>query len=121
MACIRELGATKALVHASRIYLQKGQKWVRYFTPDALHHETIAFDRGGSFEPGKYELHPMPPTLREGAFAKRYATAATKKEAGVKKRGKHKVARRRITPDVRNSQGFRGDVKTPGYVSRFED
>lgn len=45
-----------ARVHIGRIYVEHRDKWVRYFTPDSLRTEIIAFDRGGSFQPGEYEL-----------------------------------------------------------------
>ena len=112
LACIRELGVDEALVHATRAYLRKGLKWTRYFTPSAIRSEIIAFDRGGAFEPGKYELHPVPPTLRFGAFAERYASAETRKVAGVKKvaTGK-KRSKRHVTANVRSVPGYQGDVK----------
>lgn len=51
-----------ARVHVGRIYVEYKTKWVRYFTPDRLRTEIIAFDRGGSFEPGDYTLLPPGPS-----------------------------------------------------------
>lgn len=45
-----------ARVHIGRVYVETPKKWIRYDTPDALRTEIIAFDRGGSFEPGEYKL-----------------------------------------------------------------
>lgn len=45
-----------ARVHIGRVYVEHKDKWIRYFTPEALRTEIIAFDRGGSFQPGEYEL-----------------------------------------------------------------
>jgi hypothetical protein len=45
-----------ARVHVGRVYVEQKDKWVRYFTPDALRTEIVAFDRGGTFQPGEYEL-----------------------------------------------------------------
>ena len=120
LACMRELNVDEALVHATRTYLRKGLKWTRYFTPNAVRSETIAFDRGGAFEPGKYELHPVPPTLRFGAFAERYASKDVRKSAGVKKvaTGK-KRSKRHVTANVRSKPGYHGDVKTPWYKSVY--
>ena len=120
LACIRELDVDEALVHATRTYLRSGLKWKRYFTPNAVRSETIAFDRGGAFEPGQYELHPMPPTLRFGAFAERYSSAETRRVAGVKKVaiGK-KRSKRHVTANVRSKPGYQGDVKTPWYKSVY--
>jgi hypothetical protein len=45
-----------ARVHIGRVYVETPTKWIRYQTPDALRTEIIAFDRGGTFEPGNYKL-----------------------------------------------------------------
>jgi len=47
-----------ARVHIGRVYIETPKQWVRYFTPERLRTEIVAFDRGGSFEPGEYELKP---------------------------------------------------------------
>jgi hypothetical protein len=47
-----------ARVHIGRVYIEHKDKWVRYFTPEALRTEIVAFDRGGSFQPGEYVLRP---------------------------------------------------------------
>jgi len=52
-----------ARVHVGRVYIETPKQWVRYFTPERLRTEIVAFDRGGSFEPGEYEL--MPPSKGE--------------------------------------------------------
>lgn len=54
-----------ARVHIGRVYVEHKDKWVRYFTPDRLRTEIVAFDRGGTFAPGKYELLPPSPCERE--------------------------------------------------------
>jgi hypothetical protein len=54
-----------ARVHLGRVYIEQKDKWVRYQTPEALRSEIIAFDRGGSFQPGEYTLRTMPPSSRE--------------------------------------------------------
>lgn len=51
-----------ARIHIGRAYIEYKTKWVRYFTPDRLRTEIIAFDRGGSFEPGDYTLLPPGPS-----------------------------------------------------------
>ena len=48
-----------ARVHIGRVYIEQDKKWVRYNTPDALKQEIIAFDRGGTFQPGEYILRPV--------------------------------------------------------------
>ena len=50
-----------ARVHIGRVYIEQKDKWVRFNTPDSLRAEIIAFDRGGSFQPGEYVLRPISP------------------------------------------------------------
>lgn len=53
----------KARVHLGRTYIMKDdEQWYRYMTPEPLRREIVAFDRGGRFEPGDYELRPMSPS-----------------------------------------------------------
>lgn len=71
-AICRVGGFREARVHTSRTYVKKKNgDWLRYLTPPALSKEIVAFDRGGSFEPGDYELIPVQPSERIGARAKR--------------------------------------------------
>lgn len=56
-----------ARVHIGRVYVETKDKWIRYFTPEALRTEIIAFDRGGTFQPGVYELKPTGPSETEKA------------------------------------------------------
>lgn len=57
-ALCRAPGISEARVHISKTYVRpKGEKhWVRYDTPAQLRTEIIAFDRGGRFHPGEFEL-----------------------------------------------------------------
>lgn len=56
-------GCVAARVHLSRAYILSNKgNWQRYKTPDALRSEIVAFDRGGKFEPGEFELRPLPPS-----------------------------------------------------------
>ena len=48
-----------ARVHIGRVYIETPKQWIRYNTPDSLRTEIIAFDKGGSFQPGEYELKPI--------------------------------------------------------------
>lgn len=67
LACEREYHIDEARVHLSRTYLRKGKKWTRYMTPKALRTEIVAFDRGGTFEPGDYVLANPNPAKKLGA------------------------------------------------------
>ena|SRR5271156_744954 len=64
IALMREIpNCVKARVHLGRTYILKDdEQWYRYKTPEALQREIVAFDKGGRFEPGEYELRPMSPS-----------------------------------------------------------
>jgi hypothetical protein len=59
-----------ARVHIGRVYIEQKDKWVRFMTPDSLRSEIIAFDRGGSFQPGEYELKAPAPSETEAGRKK---------------------------------------------------
>lgn len=87
-----------ARVHIGRVYVEHKDKWVRYFTPEALRTEIIAFDRGGSFQPGQYELKPPSKTETEeyrNAFRKSSGTSTNRNASSTKatkRRQKIKIA-----------------------------
>lgn len=65
-----------ARVHVGRVYLlKKDGLWHRYKTPDALRTEVVAFDRGGRFVPGDYELIPVSPSDDRSYRRERYKGA----------------------------------------------
>jgi hypothetical protein len=66
-ALCREHQCEAAKVHMSRAYIKKRGKWIRYEVTPALRNEVLAFDRGGTFEPGEYILLPPRPVSRLGA------------------------------------------------------
>lgn len=66
-ACRRELHAIEARVHLGRVYIRTNKSsWTRYMTPKTMRQEIIAFDRGGSFEPGEFVLSAPKPSARLG-------------------------------------------------------
>lgn len=72
-ACHAHLGKVKDVrVHLSRIFIlrEKAEFWERYETPKALRAEIIAFDRGGRFMPGTFELRPPVSYRRKGGAKK---------------------------------------------------
>ncbi len=73
-AIMRESGCDLAKVHANRTYIKRGTKWYRYQTPNSLTKEIVAFDRGGTFEPGEYTLIPLKASQRQGARLLRAST-----------------------------------------------
>jgi hypothetical protein len=78
-----------ARVHIGRVYVETPTKWIRYNTPDALRTEIIAFDRGGSFEPGEYKLQV--PEQRDRSSGPSGSTGT--KKSSSKKRHKVLVAK----------------------------
>jgi hypothetical protein len=79
LAAIREIpNCTMARVHLGRAYIFNKTKehWVRYKTTDALRSEIIAFDRGGKFEPGEYDLRPLSPSDLAGK-GKNFVSSST--------------------------------------------
>jgi hypothetical protein len=71
-AAMRQEKAISARVHLGRVYIRKGKNWIRYYTPHNLRNEIIAFDRGGSFSTGDFNLVPVSPA-RQG-IGYRYGT-----------------------------------------------
>jgi hypothetical protein len=61
-AAKHSLSCLSARVHIKRVYIEKKDKWLRFETPDALRTEIIAFDKGGSFQPGDYKLRAIMPS-----------------------------------------------------------
>lgn len=98
-ACRRELHAKEVRVHLSRVYVRVNEgNWVRYLTPQPMRSEIIAFDRGGSFAPGEYQLGAITPTK---ALGKRRGgnKPPPKRNSGSKKRRKpHVVTDVRVGP-----------------------
>jgi hypothetical protein len=63
----RSLHVKEARVHLGRVYLWLNDaEWIRYITPPPLRSEIIAFDRGGTFEPGEFALLPPSASRRTG-------------------------------------------------------
>jgi hypothetical protein len=92
-AVCRQEKVDEARIHFSRAYIRKGKKWYRFGVPMALRNEIIAFDRGGAFEPGKYTLSPVQPSVRLGAnnsYRDPNRDARGREEGGLGKRSKRK-------------------------------
>jgi hypothetical protein len=92
-ALLREVPrCTKARVHLGRIYVEVGERWLRFQTPGSIRSEIIAFDRGAEFSPGEYRLNPLCPSNREGARAKRAKSPSKRKTPRVARIRYHKVS-----------------------------
>jgi len=63
-ACKRELHCMDVRVHLSRIYIRANKtNWQRYIVPNSMRDEIVAFDRGGTFEPGAFVINPAYPSI----------------------------------------------------------
>lgn len=82
-----------ARVHIGRVYVEQKDKWVRYFTPEALRTEIIAFDRGGTFQPGEYELKPPSASETESARHAQRSGATRSRPSSTKSPRKVRVAK----------------------------
>ena len=103
-ALCREHDAEMAIVHFSRAYVKKNDKWYRYSVPPMLRTEVVAFDRGGDFAPGDYTLKPVQPTVRLDAPVRRKTgprTGAKPQNGNRPKKPYHIVTgvRGRMVPD----------------------
>ena len=83
-ACMKQEG-TDAIVSLSRVYLKMPDRnvWVRYFLSDSAGKQITAFDQGGYFKSGIYELRPAPKNTMLGA---RTGSSKDKPSANAKKR-----------------------------------
>lgn len=76
LAAVRQVpGCTEARIHIGRVFLRvkdkvtKKEYWLRAKTPGALRTEIATFDRGGTFEPGVYDINPLAPSDRASGVA----------------------------------------------------
>ncbi len=56
LACKREHHSKDVRIHMKYSYVLEKDHWTRYRTPASVSREIVAFDRGGSFDPGEYML-----------------------------------------------------------------
>ncbi len=103
-ALMRQEHCQAARVHASRTYIKKGGKWTRYATPPALRSEVVAFDRGGKFEPGEYQLVPVSESQKRGMRSLRQSLAPKYQGPPKQKRKNH------ITTGVRQRFNVGGKI-----------
>jgi hypothetical protein len=97
-ALCRQEGCEAAKVHMARAYIKKGKTWYRFAVPAPLRNEVLAFDRGGTFEPGEYILTPVQPSIRLGKphsstpDLRTYAERKGKPSKNKRKRAYHVVS-----------------------------
>lgn len=107
-------------VHIGRVYIEHKDKWVRYMTPRSLRTEIVAFDRGGSFQPGEYELRPPASTEtvagRKAAYDKAYpkgrseAQRAKDRAAAAATGAKSEATRKNIRKNIKIARIKRHNV-----------
>ena len=94
-------GVTAAKAHLGRIYLMIRGKWRRFMTSGALGREICAFNRGGKFYPGEYDLLPIPAknVIRR---AKGAASSSSRKASSGRRRKPH-TPRACATPRIQTN------------------
>jgi hypothetical protein len=82
----REFHADGAIIGMSTSYIIRGNKALRFNTPQSVQREIVSFDRHQDFEPGEYYLMPKPATKRLGSGSYNYSK---NKPSGSKKHRKY--------------------------------
>lgn len=95
-AAKRELHADGVIIGMSSSYIIKGNKAVRFDTPQSVAREIVSFDRHGDFATGDYHLIPKSPAVRFGVQHPRGNAGGANKDA--KRRVHHQSARVRVLP-----------------------
>lgn len=97
VACKRKFHLDGVVISRSIAYLVKDKRAVRYMVTSSAAREIIAFDRGGTFEPGEYSFIKPHDSIAIGQNRK----APSSKNDIRKKRG----APRHITANIRATLG----------------
>jgi len=71
VACKRKMHLDGAVISRSIGYLVKDRAATRYLLPESATREVVAFDRGGTFEPGDYKLMVPHENVRLGQIARK--------------------------------------------------
>lgn len=101
LACKREHHYKDVRIYIAYSYVLEKDHWVRYRTPSCVGREIIAFDRGGTFDPGEYMLLAPAKSDRLGLMKRK------RKSSGKR------VSRKRfmhITANVRTRPAFASRV-----------
>jgi|SoiMethySBSTD1v2_1073268.scaffolds.fasta_scaffold26988_10 hypothetical protein len=91
----RDMEADGAIIGLSSSYIIRGNKAIRFSTPERVQREIVSFDRNHDFAPGDYFLTPKSPSSRMGAPQYKKKAAPTS-GAKVAKRKVHHPDRVRI-------------------------
>ena len=90
-AARRELKADGAVIGISSSYVIKGDKAIRFATPESVRREIVSFDRHQDFARGTYHLPPKSPAVRFGAGRVRRKTEGGGKDKNAKRKIHHSV------------------------------
>lgn len=95
VACKRKMHLDGVVISRSIAYLVKENLATRYEVPAALAREVVAFDRGGSFETGEYQLKKP----------HAYIAMGTSRKTGKRDGSKPAQSPRHVTANIRTSLG----------------
>ena len=93
-AAKRELHADGVIIGMSSSYIIKGNKAIRYHTPESVQREIVSFDRHHDFASGDYVLPPKSP-------ANRFGTARETSKRNRSSKGGSKTVKRKIHTSAR--------------------
>jgi hypothetical protein len=91
----RDMEADGAIIGLSSSYIIRGNKAIRFATPERVQREIVSFDRNHDFAPGDYFLTPKSPSSRMGVEKSKRKVTPTS-GAKVAKRKVHHPDRVRI-------------------------
>lgn len=115
LACKKLPGVVNARVHSSRVYIETPKKWVVYHTPVNLTKEIVAFDRGGKFYPGEFNLAAPPPSdtvEKRRAYRVNRKVLLARKERYEGKTDPELITKRKNPRKLRITQGIRNRFNT---------
>lgn len=107
VACKRKFHLDGVVISRAIAYLIKKKTATRYLVPQGVQRELIAFDRGGKFYPGEYELQKPSGKQKLGSA---YPKKAVIQDPGSRPRSKprHYTAGMRTTLAGQGSRNERG-------------
>lgn len=94
-AARRELKADGVIIGLGASYVIRGDRAVRYETPESVRREIVSFDRHHDFAPGNYVLPPKSPSVRFGVVTRNKPIIRNDKP------GDPKTAKRKVHQSVR--------------------
>lgn len=84
VACKRMKHLDGVIISRTTAYLVKDRTATRYYLPESVQKEIVAFDRGGGFSPGEYILKPHQKPLGEHSGGRETGNGASNGPSQVK-------------------------------------